>query len=266
MEIAGSSTAVRQDDEEIADLWAAYRTGRDQAARERLVHRYYPLVHHVARFLASTLSRQAVLDDLEGYGAEGLLDAIDRYDPGRGVQFSTFAAWRIRGAIYDGLRAIDWAPRSVRRKAREIETARATLLAEHGRVPTEAEEATSLGITVGVLRTWKSQVALARLDSLEFDLTGDGDTIADFHADTVAEPLTVYLAHEARLTVHGAVQRLPERERMVVKMSFGEGMTLAEIGTVLGVTESRVCQIRTAALKRLRGYMQSAGMDDAAAA
>ncbi len=120
---------ARREVEEIAALWRAHKHDGDRTARERLVHLYYPLVKHVARGMASSLSRQADVDDLEGYGAEGLIDAVDRFDPDRGVQFPTFAAHRIRGAVYDGIRASDWVPRSVRRKARELPAADAELTA-----------------------------------------------------------------------------------------------------------------------------------------
>lgn len=249
----------RHDGEEIAALWRSFKVDGDRCARERLAHLYFPLVKHVARRLASTLSRQAELDDLEGYGAEGLLDAIDRFDPGRGVQFTTFAAHRIRGAVYDGIRAADWVPRSVRRKAREIQTVDADLAAAHGRAPTEEEEAAALDLELHVLRAAKAQVAAGHLVSLEpTHATGDGFPTFEPTADD--EPLADLLAAETRALVRAAVRRLPDRERAVTAMSFGNEMTLSEIGRTLGVTESRVCQIRASALSRLRGYVQAQGI------
>ena len=250
---------ARREDEEIAELWRAFKRSRDRRAREQLVHLYYPLVKHVARGIAPTLSRQAGIDDLEGYGAEGLIDAIDRYDPDRGFQFSTFAVHRIRGAIYDGIRTSDWVPRSVRRKAREMQEAQTELYARHGRPPTEDEEAAALAVSVQALRTGKVQVAAASVASLD-RVPAAGDPPTEPPAGEEVDPLAAYLHQEKRQAVRAAMARLPERERTVAVLSFGEGMTLAEIGRTLGVTESRVCQIRASALAHLRGYMHAAGM------
>jgi RNA polymerase sigma factor for flagellar operon FliA len=208
--------------------------------------------------MLASLSSHVSMDDLEGYGAEGLIDAVDRYDPARGVQFSTFASYRIRGAIYDGIRAEDWVPRSVRRKARELDRSRAALAAAQGEQPTEDEEASALEISVAALRAWKSQAALAQLTSLDYETAPEHVPSPEVVA--TQEPLAAYLVEEERQAVNRAIARLPERERSVVSMSFGAGLTLAEIGQRLGVTESRVCQIRTAALKRIRVYLRSAGV------
>lgn len=252
---------TRHDGEAIAALWRSFKVDGDRGSRERLAQLYYPLVKHVARRLASTLSHQAELDDLEGYGAEGLLDAVDRFDPGRGVQFTTFAAHRIRGAVYDGIRAADWVPRSVRRKAREIQAADAELAAAHGRVPTEQEEAAALGLEVDALRATKAQIAAGHFVSIESTgAPGDGSATFEPSAGEDDEPLAGYLAAETRALVRAAVRRLPDRERTVTAMSFGNEMTLSEIGRSLGVTESRVCQIRASALSRLRGYVQAQGI------
>lgn len=250
---------ARREDEEIAGLWRAYKRSGDRHAREQLVHLYYPLVKHVARGIAPTLARQAGVDDLEGYGAEGLIDAIDRYDPDRGFQFSTFAVHRIRGAIYDGIRTSDWVPRSVRRKARELHEAQSELYARHGRPPTEHEEAAALAVSVQALRTGKVQVAVASVASLDRAPAVE-EPAGEPPAGDEADPLAAYLDREQRHAVRAAVARLSERERTVAVLSFGEGMTLAEIGRTLGVTESRVCQIRASALAHLRGYMHAAGM------
>jgi RNA polymerase sigma factor for flagellar operon FliA len=247
------------DDEDVAALWRSFKQDGSTSARSRLVHLYYPLVKHVARNVASSLSRQAELDDLEGYGAEGLIDAIDRFDPGRGVQFPTFAAHRIRGAIYDGIRSVDWVPRSVRRKARELQEVQSELSATYGRQPTEEEEAMALDLKVSALRHSKAQVATAFVASLDAPAHPEGGPSTE-PGDGADEPLTAYLSREAGHTVRAAMCRLTERERTVATLSFGQGMTLAEIGKTLGVTESRACQIRSSALNRLRIYMRSQGM------
>ena len=218
---------------------------------------YYPLVRHVARRVAASLSHQVELGDLEGYGAEGLLDAVDRFDAALGAQFTTFAAHRIRGAIYDGVRRTDWAPRSVRRREREIRANYAELCAEHGREPTEAEEAGALGVAIDILRSAKGRIDETYVGSLD---SARPDTSAPEPPDLDDEPLAVCVANETSEALRSWIGTLDERERMVTALSFGEGLTLAEIGARLGVTESRVCQIRTGAIKHLRAYARAQGL------
>jgi RNA polymerase sigma factor for flagellar operon FliA len=240
-------------------LWANYRTTRDPIARATLITTYYPLVRHVARRIAASLSHQVEVDDLEGYGAEGLLDAVDRYDGSRGAQFATFAAHRIKGAIYDGIRSSDWAPRSVRRKEREIRANHAILCHEFGREPTEVEEAGALGIAIETLRVTKHQVSETHVTSLDQRRTTESNPSPDPVAPD-DEPLEIYVANETTSTLRAGFALLDERERAVTTLSFDEGLTLAEIGARLGVTESRVCQIRAGAIKRLRAYARSQGV------
>jgi len=240
-------------------LWGRLAEG-DQSARDRLVHLYYPLVEHVARKMAASLSRRVELDDLRGFGAEGLLDAIDRFDPTRGAQFPTFAAYRIKGAIYDGIRGSDTVPRSIRRREREIHTSQASLAHELGRMPTEDEEAQHLGLTVGSLRSSKALISHTQVGSLDgHPSMQDGNGLWDL-SDQGDEPLTSYLSKEAVGAIWAGMRRLNERERTVLALSFFEGMALAEIGQILGVTESRACQIRASALARLRSYFASQGL------
>ncbi len=244
---------------ELARLWEAFGSSGDPGARKSLVTAYYPLVRHVARRVAASLSHKVELDDLEGYGAEGLLDAVDRFDASRGAQFSTFAAHRIRGAIYDGVRRTDWAPRSLRRREREIHANFADLCTEHGREPTEAEEAGALGVAVGILRSSKGQISGAYVGSLEAVRPGT-TTAPPEPPDPDDEPLAVCVANETSEALRSWIGTLDERERTVTALSFGEGLTLAEIGARLGVTESRVSQIRTGAIKQLRAYARSQGL------
>jgi RNA polymerase sigma factor for flagellar operon FliA len=247
---------------DLAALWAGYLAQRDDKTRQALITVYYPLVKHVARRIASSLSHRVELDDLEGYGAEGLLDAVDRFDTARGAQFATFAAHRIRGAIYDGIRSTDWAPRSVRRKEREIHTNFAWLCTEHGREPTEDEEAGALGVNVDVLRSSKHQISDAQVGSLEHRRAAD-PTDGIEPADPDAEPLAILIENESTQALRAGLALLDERERTVTTLSFDEGLTLAEIGTRLGVTESRVSQIRSGAIKRLRAYARAQGLAQA---
>jgi RNA polymerase sigma factor for flagellar operon FliA len=244
---------------DIDELWARFHDEHDTRVRNRLAHHYFPLVRHVARSVATTLLGRVDTDDLEGYGAEGLLDAIERFDGARGVQFSTFAAFRIRGAIYDGIRASDWLPRSVRRRERDLRDAQNWLSAENGRAPTETEEAGQLGIGVAALRHHKAQVLSGNLSSLDGGAERRGREF-DEPADATPGPLEAYLSGEISEALRAAIAQLSERERTVVALSIGEEATLAEIGRQLGVTESRACQIRSAAFKTLRSRLEQQGL------
>jgi RNA polymerase sigma factor for flagellar operon FliA len=244
---------------EAEALWLRYREEHDTRIRNRLAHHYFPLVNHVARSVSTTLLGRVELDDLEGYGAEGLLDAIERFDSGRGVQFSTFAAFRIRGAIYDGIRASDWLPRSVRRRERELRDAQNWLSTVNGRAPTENEEAGELGIGVDALRHHKAQVHSGNLSSLDVTAEQRGGGF-DEPADATPGPLDAFLSDEISSALRDAMEQLSERERAVVTLSITEEATLAEIGRRLGVTESRACQIRSGAFKILRARLEQQGL------
>ncbi len=245
---------------ELAAMWRVFHATRDAAVRDSLVTAYYPLVKHITRRVASSLSNRVEVEDLEGYGAEGLLDAVDRFDTSRGAQFATFAAHRIRGAIYDGIRRVDWAPRSVRRKEREIQSNFARLCAEHGREPTEAEEARSLGVAIDALRSSKHQISDARVASLDRSWPTESRGAETEPSDPAPEPLARWVANETATALRAGLASLDERERTVTALSYCEGLTLAEIGARLGVSESRVCQIRSAAIKRLRAYARTHGL------
>lgn len=246
----------------LEDLWQRHRSEHDREARNELVSLYYPLVQHVARRLAASLSDRVEVCDLEGYGAEGLLDAIDRYDLGRGAQFTTFAAHRIRGAIFDGLRAADWAPRSVRRRAREINDNHSFLSIEYGRPPTEEEEALALGIGVAALRSSKAKIFGADVTSLDYRMSTSDSSSSSTRdpLDPGVGPLARCVEKEQTRAIQAGVRTLNARQRRVTQLSFGEGMTLAEIGRLLGVTESRVCQIRSSAIRHLREYVYAEGV------
>lgn len=244
-----SAAESRPEDEELARLWDAYKKQGNPRARQELIARYWPLVEYEAKQIKWKLSHQsALLGDLQSYGAEGLIKAVDRFDLERGVRFATFASHLIKGAILDGIRSEDWAFRSVRRRAREIHEARNHLWNSLGRAPTEQEEARALELSVDTYRTAKKAIAESEISHLEtYDL---GDVLRGRDED---DPFEAYVGRERRQQVREAVDALPERERTVVALSFGAEMTLAQIGQYLGgITESRVCQIRMGALKRLR--------------
>ena len=223
---------------------------------------YSPLVKFTVDRMAGW-PQQVDRADLASYGLFGLIDAIEKYDPGRGFKFETYAISRIRGAIIDELRSIDWAPRSVRAKARAIERVYSKLENELRRTPDDAEVAAELGMTDGELAQTRSQISVtgvAALDDVLASSSRDGTgwpNIGDTIADRRYDPVEAFETDEMKHLLAGAISKMPERVRLVLTLYYYEGLTLAEIGGILGVTESRVCQIHTKALTRLRQHIAS---------
>jgi len=246
--------------EDTKSLFLEYRRSRDQKVRDRLILTYAPLVKYVAGRLGSGLPAHVDEGDLVSYGLLGLMGAIERYDPERDVKFETYAIARIKGAIIDELRALDWVPRSVRSRAREIERAVGELESKLGRAPNDDEIAASIGVTQGELEdslTEISRTSIAALDEL-WTVSAGGDQIAmiDTIEDTHgAEPQSALAQTELREAIGEAIARLPEREKLVVTLYYYEELTLREIGEVLGVTESRVSQLHTKAILRLKARL-----------
>jgi len=242
-------------------LWREYRAKGDPAIRDRLIVTYAPLVKYVAGRLGSGLPAHVDDEDLVSYGLLGLIGAIERYDPERDVKFETYAIARIRGAIIDELRALDWVPRSVRSRARDIERAIAELEAKLARVPTDEEIATKLGLTTEELDESLSEIgrsSIAALDELWTISGSSGDQVAliDTIEDPEApDPQGSLSQTELREAIADAIARLPEREKLVVTLYYYEELTLREIGEVLGVTESRVSQLHTKAILRLKARL-----------
>jgi RNA polymerase sigma factor for flagellar operon FliA len=201
--------------------------------------------------------------DLVSYGLLGLISAIERYDPSRDIKFETYAIARIKGAIIDELRALDWVPRSVRSRAREIERAIAELEAKTGLAPTDEQIAAKIGISVDELEeslTDISRSSIAALDEL-WSLSGEGDQISlmdTIEDETGPRPEAALDQTEMREALADAIARLPEREKLVVTLYYYEELTLREIGEVLGVTESRVSQLHTKAILRLKARLAGA--------
>jgi RNA polymerase sigma factor for flagellar operon FliA len=225
------------------DLWSAYKSTGDPDLRNRLVLRYSPLVKYVAGRVGSNLPRSVDTADLVSEGVIGLMDAIEKFEPGRGLQFQTYAVPRIRGAIIDSLRAADWVPRAVRAKVRAWHDARAELEAELGRTPSDEEVAGRLDVDLGELRNLIGTAAagVASLDEL-----GGGDEVASLDAPLDDEMVDLLLP---------ALHTLSEREQVIVALYYYEGLTLAEIGQVLDVTESRVSQLHTRLAAELRARL-----------
>jgi RNA polymerase sigma factor for flagellar operon FliA len=247
--------------DDVGTLWREYRRTKDQALRDRLILTYAPLVKYVAGRLGSGLPAHVDEGDLVSYGLLGLIGAIERFDPDRDIKFETYAISRIKGAIIDELRALDWVPRSVRARARDIERAIAELEAKLGRAPSDEEIAGKIGITVEELEdslTDISRSSIAALDEL-WTMSGEGgdqvsllDTIEDTEGPNPQEALA---QTELREALGEAIARLPEREKLVVTLYYYEELTLREIGEVLGVTESRVSQLHTKAILRLKARL-----------
>ena len=247
---------------ELRDLWRRYKEEGDATARERLVVAYSPMVKFVAGRLGAGLPSHVDDADLISYGLMGLIGAIERFEPERGIKFETFAMTRIRGAIIDELRSLDWVPRSVRSRAREIEAAQAKLEHELQRAPSEAELAARLDVSEEELQTSLLEIANSSVYALDelwtvSDSSGDQvsllDTIAD---DRAADPQEALASTEVKDLLTEAIGGLPEREQLVVALYYYENLTLREIGEVLGVTESRVSQLHTKAVMRLKSSLQ----------
>jgi RNA polymerase sigma factor for flagellar operon FliA len=245
----------------IAALWREFKDSADPRLRERLILHYSPLVKYVAGRVGVGLPPNIEQADLVSYGIFGLIDAIEKFDISRAIKFETYAISRIKGAIIDELRAIDWIPRSVRYKAREVERAYSALETRLHRTPTEPEVAEELGISLDDLHTIFSQVSFVNVIALDELLNvggerGDKLSLVDTLEDTKAEdPVQAFETEETKYLLARAINTLPEREKIVVTLYYYEGLTLAEIGQVLGVTESRICQMHTKAVLQLRGKL-----------
>ncbi|MDR2188661.1 MAG: RNA polymerase sigma factor FliA [Azonexus sp.] len=231
-------------------------TAAGQPDREQLVQRLAPLVKRIAYHLMARLPASVQFEDLVQNGMIGLLDAMDRYQEGFGAQFETYATQRVRGAMLDGLRENDWLPRTLRRELRRIEAAINQLEHEHGRAPSEGELAEALGMS---LADYQSTLQEARGHQIVYfeDFTGDGDEdFLDRHfTDNDADPAAIFADRDLRQTLVGAIARLPEREKLMMGLYYEQELNLREIGEIMGVTESRVCQLHSQAIARLRAQI-----------
>jgi RNA polymerase sigma factor for flagellar operon FliA len=259
---AGRSVAVlpepaRPPMDELAALWAEFKGTASPQARERLILHYAPLVKYVASRVATGLPASVEQADLVSYGMFGLIDALEKFEPARGNKFETYAIPRIKGAIIDELRAMDWVPRSVRFKARQIEKAYSDLESIMKRAPSEKEVAARLGVTLKELHDVITQISFVSVLALDELLSvgsdrGEQVSLLDTLADRGSDVSMGLEGQETRGLLAAAINSLSEREKIVVTLYYFEGLTLAEIGEILGVTESRVCQIHTKAVNQLR--------------
>lgn len=243
------------------ELWIRYKEHGDLAAREEIILHYASLVKYVANRLAVNLSSLVEIDELYSYGIEGLIDAVEKFDHKRNIKFETYAITRIRGAMIDGLRSMDWVPVSIRQKSKELEKVYSRLEAKLGRAATDEEVAEEMGIDLEKLNKMLKEVAVTTIISLDDFLTGEegdekkkriSDIIED--ADSI-NALEILELTETKEILARAIARLPEKEKLVIYLYYYEGLTLKEIGAVLNLSESRISQLHTKAILRLRGSL-----------
>jgi len=253
---ADASRAEKTEEE----LWQQYRKNRDPAIREAFIKQYAPLVKYVAGKVAVGMPNNVEFDDLVGYGVFGLLDAIDKYDPDKNVKFKTYAVTRIRGAIFDELRLIDFVPRSVRQKTREIESTISSLEAQLGRTASDQEIANAMGMDESEYMKVIQKISGTSIISLN-DLWYSGDdndkvSIGDsIESPSSLNPDVMVVNEEIRRVIVEAINELPEKEKKILVLYYYEDLTLKDIGQVLQVTESRVSQLHTKAVLHLRSKL-----------
>jgi len=255
-----SANEVSASEKTEEELWQQYRKNRNPAIREAFIKQYAPLVKYVAGKVAVGMPNNVEFDDLVGYGVFGLLDAIDKYDPDKNVKFKTYAVTRIRGAIFDELRLIDFVPRSVRQKTREIETTISSLEAQLGRTASDQEIASAMGMNESEYMKVIQKISGTSIISLN-DLwyTGDdndkvsiGDSI---ESPSSLNPDVMVVNEEIRRVIVEAINELPDKEKKILVLYYYEDLTLKDIGKVLQVTESRVSQLHTKAILHLRSKL-----------
>jgi len=224
------------------------------AAQEQLLLEHLSVVRHIARNIHERLPQHVELDELIGAGTLGLVDAARKFNPVKNVQFRSYAQFRIRGAILDSLRSLDWSPRELRRKGRAREEAKQILQARFGRTPQESEVAVEMGMSLAQLQQLAGQLKGLEMATLHTERNEDSgeEELAFLPAKESENPLFQCLEGEARQCLIAAIEKLSERERLVVTLYYYEEMTMKEIGTVMGVVESRVSQIHHQATSRLR--------------
>jgi RNA polymerase sigma factor for flagellar operon FliA len=251
-----------EQNKEILELWRKYKEEGDSVARDRLILNYAPLVKYVAGRMGTNFPSHVDESDLISYGLLGLIGAIERFDLSRNIKFETYAITRIKGSILDELRSLDWVPRSVRSIARQIERSSATLENKLHRAPTDEELAKDLKLSMQEFHDALARISSSSIVALEelWTISSTGtesvaliDTIEDQKSK---DPAAVVDVTEVKDRLAHAISNLPEREKIVIALYYYEGLTLREIGEVLGVTESRVSQLHTKAILRLKGRLR----------
>lgn len=235
-------------------LWIDYARTKSPEIREKIILEYAPLVKIVAGRLGMYLGNNVEFDDLVGYGVFGLIDAIDKYDSMKDVKFETYASLRIRGAILDQIRKMDWIPRTIRQKQKQIETVMRQIELEQGRAATDEEIALALGITDDEYTQWQSQMKITGVVSLN-EYLEQGSDISNEHG-TVSrhfeQPEKMIEQKELKQMLMDALELLTEKEKKVILLYYYEELTLKEISHILEVSESRVSQLHTKALSKMK--------------
>jgi len=236
--------------------WEAYTQSHSPEMREKLLLQYLPLVRRVASRMLGSLPRSVRLDDLVSAGVMGLLASLDNFDPSLGIKFETFAMSRIRGAMVDSLRELDWVPRSIRQKARQLERAMEELTQKLGRMPDDPEVCDRMGLSLEGYQALLEEVNVTVLLSLDDSFpsqTGDGGTLSEVATDPLAQSSQEHIEEvELRDLLVDNLKMLPEQEKLVLALYYYEELTFKEIGDVLKLTESRVSQIHSKAILKLR--------------
>ncbi len=240
-------------------VWNETRSSTVSLDQDALILQHMASVRFIARRIAERLPQHVELDDLISAGLVGLLDAASKFDLSKQVQFKSYAQFRIRGAILDSLRVLDWSPRELRRKGREMAEAIRSLSTKLGRTPADAEIAQEMGMALVTFQQMTGELKGTEIGSLDVEYTEDaGETeIAFIAAPSTEDPLALCIQSQNREQLAAAIEALPEKERLVLTLSYYEELTLKEIGMTIGVVESRVSQIRSAAVTRLRGLLKA---------
>lgn len=246
----------RYSSKKLAEFWESWNQNKSDEVKEALVVSYMPLVDYVADRIAINLPSTVQKDDLKSLGYLGLLEALDRFEIARGLKFETFAMWRIKGAILDGLRKADWVPRSIRKKSKDLEEAFQKLQSNQKDPVTDEQISKYLGLSMDEYNQLLSDVQLVSFISLDEAVGEDGNLFRDLIPDEKSiSPERQLDVNEAKIILIKALDKLPDKEKTVVSLYYYEELTLTEIAKIMSVSTSRISQLHTKAILRLRGFL-----------
>lgn len=234
-------------------LWREYVKTKNSETRDKIILEYAPLVKIVAGRLSIYLGYNVEYDDLVGYGIFGLIDAIDKFDYGKGVKFETYASLRIRGAILDQIRKMDWIPRSLRQKQKKMDAAMSKIESQYGRAATDDEIAKEIGIETEELLNWQGQAKVTNIVSLDefVEATGEKE-VNTIKSNAYEQPEQIAMKNEVKKQLMDLLDSLTDKERKVILFYYYEELTLKEISHILEVSESRISQLHTKALQKMK--------------